>query len=51
MLNGAGELTGLTTAGEWRLLETPVLLTSTMQLGRVYDAACVLMLEEEPASR
>ncbi|HYN74580.1 MAG TPA: P1 family peptidase [Candidatus Limnocylindria bacterium] len=47
VLNGAGELTGLTTAREWRLLETPILLTSTMQLGRVYDAACVLMLEEE----
>ena len=51
VLNGAGELTGLTTAGEWRLLETPVLLTSTMQLGRVYDAACVLMLEENAGGR
>jgi D-aminopeptidase len=49
VLNGAGELTGLTTAREWRVLETPVLLTSTMQVGRVYDAACTLMLEEEPA--
>lgn len=46
VLNGAGELTGLTTAREWRLLETPILLTSTMQLGRVYDAGCLLMLEE-----
>ncbi len=46
VLNGAGELTGLTTAREWRLLETPILLTSTMQLGRVYDSACLLMLEE-----
>ena len=25
---------------EWGVLETPVYLTSTMQLGRVYDAAC-----------
>ena len=24
-------------------------LTSTMQLGRVYDAACELLIEEEPA--
>ena len=46
---GPASCTGLTDAGEWRLLETPILLTSTMQLGRVYDAACVLMLEEEPA--
>jgi D-aminopeptidase len=48
VLNGAGELTGLTTAGEWRLLETPVALSSTMQLGRVYDAVCRLMIEQDP---
>ena len=29
-------------------LETPVFLTSTMQVGRVYDAACELLLEREP---
>ena len=40
VLNGAGECTGFLTAAEWGLLETPVYLTSTMQLGRVYDAAC-----------
>jgi D-aminopeptidase len=45
VLNGAGELTGLLTAREWGCVETPVFLTSTMQLGRVYDAACELMLE------
>ena len=44
MLNGAGECTGFLTAREWGLAETPVFLTSTMQLGRVYDAACELML-------
>lgn len=48
VLNGAGECTGFLGAQEWGLLETPVLLTSTMQLGRVYDAACELMLETEP---
>src|SRR5262245_36481691 len=48
VLNGAGECTGFITADEWRLLETPILLTSTMQLGRVYDAACELMIEEDP---
>src|SRR5215472_2245117 len=36
-------------AAEWGLLETPIFLTSTMQLGRVYDAACELLGEEEPA--
>jgi D-aminopeptidase len=48
VLNGAGECTGFITAGEWALAETPILLTSTMQLGRVYDAACELMIEEDP---
>ncbi len=48
VLNGAGECTGFLTAAEWGVLETPVLLTSTMQLGRVYDAACELMVEKHP---
>ncbi len=48
VLNGAGECTGFITAGEWGTLETPVFLTSTLQLGRVYDAACELMLERWP---
>jgi len=49
VLNGAGECTGFVAIGEWGLLETPVFLTSTMQVGRVYDAACRLLIEEEPA--
>lgn len=48
ILNGAGECTGFITSREWALLETPVFLTSTMQLGRVYDAACELMIERNP---
>ncbi|MDQ3663974.1 MAG: P1 family peptidase [Actinomycetota bacterium] len=48
VLNGAGECTGFLTAAEWGALETPVFLTSTLQLGRVYDAACELMLDREP---
>ena len=48
MLNGAGECTGFLSAGEWGLIETPVYLTSTMQLGRVYDAACEIELERRP---
>ena len=47
VLNGAGECTGFLTAAEWGLAETPVFLTSTMQLGRVYDAACELMMAED----
>ena len=50
VLNGAGECTGFLTAREWGTIETPVYLTSTMQLGRVYDAACEIALEQHPAS-
>jgi D-aminopeptidase len=49
VLNGAGECTGFLSAGEWATLETPIYLTSTMQLGRVYDAACEIALEQNPA--
>jgi len=48
VLNGAGECTGFLTAREWGTVETPVYLTSTMQLGRVYDAACQIALEQHP---
>ena len=48
VLNGAGECTGFLSAQEWGLVETPIFLTSTMQLGRVYDAACELLMEETP---
>jgi D-aminopeptidase len=48
-LNGAGECTGLLEAMEWGIIETPIFLTSTMQLGRVFDAACELLAQEEPA--
>jgi D-aminopeptidase len=48
VLNGNGECTGFITVNEIGLVETPVHLTSTMQLGRVYDAACELALEQEP---
>ena len=49
VLNGAGECTGFLSAAEWGLAETPVFLTSTMQVGRVYDAACELLMSEDPA--
>lgn len=47
VLNGAGECTGFLTAAEWGSAETPVYLTSTMQLGRVYDSACRIALDSE----
>jgi D-aminopeptidase len=50
VLNGAGECTGFITAAEWGSTETPVYLTSTLQLGRVYDSACRIELEQNPSS-
>src|SRR4051794_26833502 len=49
VLNGLGECTGLLTIRESGMLETPVWLTSTMQLGLVYDAACALEVARDPA--
>lgn len=49
VLSGAGECTGFLSVQEWGLAETPVFLTSTMQVGRVFDAACELLAAEEPA--
>ena len=49
VLNGAGECTGFITAAEWGSAETPVYLTSTLQLGRVYDSACRIELEVNPS--
>ena len=44
VLNGAGELTGRSQIEEWGFAETPIFLTSTMQVGAVYDAACRLLM-------
>jgi D-aminopeptidase len=48
VLNGAGEVTGRSQIEEWGCIETPIFLTSTMQVGRVYDAACTALLREDP---
>jgi D-aminopeptidase len=38
-LNGAGECTGSMMINEWGYVDTPLFLTGTNSLGRVYDAA------------
>jgi len=48
VLNGAGEVSGLTQVMEWGLLETPILLTNTMSVGVVSDAMARIMVEENP---
>ncbi|HEY2900515.1 MAG TPA: P1 family peptidase [Polyangia bacterium] len=48
VLNGAGELSGLTQVAEWGLLETPILLTNTLAVGKVSDAAVKWMTRRFP---
>jgi D-aminopeptidase len=48
VLNGAGELTGSLEIREWGILETPVYLTSTHAVGRVYDGAVSVAMAEDP---
>ena len=38
VINGAGEVTGRSQVEEWGLLETPICLTNTLNVGLVYDA-------------
>ena len=49
VLNGAGELTGFLQLSEWGILEAPVMLSSTMTVGRAYDAAVAAMVDASPA--
>jgi D-aminopeptidase len=49
VLNGAGELTGSLVISEWGVIETPVYLTSTHAVGRVYDGAVSVAAASDPA--
>jgi D-aminopeptidase len=48
ILNGAGEVSGLTQVLEWGLLETPIFLTNTLSVGAVSDGAVKWMVERYP---
>lgn len=48
ILNGAGEVSGLTQLLEWGLIETPIFLTNTLSVGAVSDAAVKWMVERFP---
>jgi D-aminopeptidase len=48
VLNGAGELTGSLEIREWGILDTPVYLTSTHAVGRVYDGAVSVAMAADP---
>jgi D-aminopeptidase len=48
VLNGAGELTGSLEIREWGRLDTPVYLTATHAVGRVYDGAVSVAMTADP---
>ncbi|MHB8418304.1 MAG: DmpA family aminopeptidase [Myxococcales bacterium] len=48
VLNGAGEVSGLTQVSEWGLIETPIFLTNTLSVGQVSDSAIKYMVETYP---
>jgi D-aminopeptidase len=49
VLNGAGELTSFNVVREWGVVETPIYLTATMAVGRVYDGAVAAAVAADPA--
>lgn len=48
VLNGIGEMAGITQAREWGWLETPILLTNTMSVGRVHDGIIQHLVDTYP---
>ncbi|MBS1868108.1 MAG: P1 family peptidase [Actinobacteria bacterium] len=49
VLNGHGELIGLAQIREWGLLRSPLLLTSSVSIGLVYDAATQWAFRTDPS--
>ncbi|MEZ4752092.1 MAG: P1 family peptidase [Bdellovibrionota bacterium] len=48
VLNGVGEMSGLTQVMEWGILETPILLTNTMSVGKVHSGVVTYMTKKYP---
>jgi len=48
ILNGAGEMSGLTQVMEWGLIETPILLTNTLSVGVCSAATVEYMVKKYP---
>nr|WP_217910022.1 P1 family peptidase [Pseudenhygromyxa sp. WMMC2535] len=48
ILNGAGEVSGLTQVMEWGLIETPIVLTNTLSVGTCSEAVVDWMLRAHP---
>ncbi|HLM44028.1 MAG TPA: P1 family peptidase, partial [Myxococcaceae bacterium] len=48
VLNGAGEVSGMTQLMEWGLVETPMMLTNTMAVGAVADGVARYLVDRYP---
>ena len=48
ILNGAGEVSGLTQVMEWGLIETPILLTNTLSVGTCSSATVEYLVGRHP---
>ena len=48
VLNGAGEVSGMTQLMEWGLVETPIMLTNTMAVGAVSDGVARYLVDRYP---
>ncbi len=48
VLNGVGEMAGLTQAMEWGYIETPILLTNSLSVGRVLNGVVSHMVGKHP---
>ena len=48
VFNGYGEMTSKIVIDEWGLLGSPVILTDTVSIGRVYDATVAYMMRQDP---
>ena len=48
VLNGAGELSGLTQVQEWGLIETPIILSNTLAVGACGEGVVQYMVERNP---
>ncbi|HEX6844468.1 MAG TPA: P1 family peptidase [Actinomycetota bacterium] len=48
ILNGYGELIGVNSIREWGILESPIVLTSSLLIGRAYDATVKWIAARDP---
>jgi D-aminopeptidase len=50
ILNGYGELIGVNSIREWGILESPIVLTSSLLIGKAYDATVRWIAAQDPTA-